>query len=150
METLWQDPLWWHWMAFGLLLIAAEIVVPSFVVIWFGIAAVIVSVLDYLFATTFTTELFLWTLLSVALLFFWFRIYKPSTLTKRGQADDDMGVMGVVTEEVEAFKRGRAKFETPVLGSSEWSVTADETIHVGEKVIAVKAVGNMLKVKKAY
>ncbi len=144
------DPLWWHWMAFGLILIAAEIVVPSFVVIWFGIAAVVVSLMDWLLQTSFTTELFVWILLSVALLFWWFKIYHPATKTKRGQADDDMGITGVITEKVEAFKRGQAKFELPVLGSSEWSVTADETIQKGEKVIAVKAVGNMIKVKKAY
>lgn len=145
-----SDPLWWHWMAFGLILIAAEIVVPSFVVIWFGIAAVIVSLMDWGFHTSFSTELFVWILLSVALLWWWFKIYHPATHTKRGQADDDMGVMGIVTEEIEAFKRGRAKFELPVLGSSEWTVTADETIPAGEKVVAVKALGNMLKVKKAY
>ncbi len=150
MQSLISDPLWWHWMAFGLILIAAEIVVPSFVVIWFGIAAVAVSLMDWLLETPFLTELFVWIVLSVLLLVWWFRIYRPATHTRRGQADDDMGVMGIVTETIEAFERGRVKFELPVLGSSEWTATADETIPKGEKVVALKALGNMIKVKKAY
>ena len=150
MQSFISDPLWWHWMAFGLILIAAEIVVPSFVVIWFGIAAIVVSLIDWLFKTAVLTELFAWILLSVLLLVWWFRIYRPVTLTKRGQASDDMGVTGIVTETIEAFDRGRVKFELPVLGSSEWTATADETIPQGEKVVALKALGNMIKVKKAY
>ena len=150
MHTLFTDPLWWHWMAFGLLLIAAEIVVPSFVVIWFGIAAVVVALIDLFFSTTFSTELFWWILFSVLFLYIWFKQYKPRTLTKSGQADENMGVKGVVTEEIVPFGRGRAKFEIPVLGSSEWVVTADEKITAGEEVVSVEALGNMLKVKKVH
>ena len=29
---------WWHWAVGGIVLIVAELVVPSFVLIWFGLA----------------------------------------------------------------------------------------------------------------
>lgn len=28
--------LWWHWLFFGLILISAELFIPSFTIIWFG------------------------------------------------------------------------------------------------------------------
>ena len=37
--------LWWHWLAFGLVLVGAELVVPSFTIVWFGLAACLVGVL---------------------------------------------------------------------------------------------------------
>ncbi len=149
MQPLFTDPLWWHWVVFGLILIAAEIVVPSFVVIWFGLAALVVGAVEWLFNPSFTAELFWWIVLSILFLLLWFKVFRPADLTKRGQADDDMGTPGVVTKTVTPFAKGRAKFEVPVLGSSEWVVTANEKIEAGEPVVAVRAVGNMLKVRKA-
>ncbi len=150
MHAILPDPLWWHWMAFGLILVAAEIVVPSFVIIWFGVAAIVVSLIDWLVNPSLDMELLLWIVLSILFTLLWFKLFRPANLTKRGQADDDMGTMGVLTETVTPFEKGRAKFEVPILGSSEWVVTADETIEKGTQVIAVKALGNMLKVKKSY
>jgi len=148
METLFTTPLWWHWMAFGLILVAAEIVVPSFVIIWFGLAAIVVAVLEWVFSIHFATQLFWWIVLSVLFLYIWLKKYKPKKKTTKGESHEDMGTEGIVTEAVEPFGRGRARFEAPVLGSSEWVVTADEKIEVGEKVICTEAMGNMLKVKR--
>ncbi len=150
MHALLTDPLWWHWISFGLILVAAEIVVPSFVIIWFGVAAIVIGFIDWLINPSFSVELFWWIVLSLLFLVLWFKYFRPDNFTKRGQADDDMGTAGIVTATVEPFKKGRAKFEVPILGSSEWVVTADDRIEKGEKIIAVKALGNMLKVKKAY
>ena len=148
MSTLLTDPLWWHWMAFGFILIVAEIVVPSFIVIWFGVAAVVVSLIDLILKTTFTTEIFWWIVLSSFFLYLWFKKFKPKTVTTSGQANEDMHTKGIITESVEPYGRGRAKFEVPILGSSEWVVTADEKLDVGDTIISIETLGNMLKVKK--
>ncbi len=148
MDILFSDPLWWQWMAFGFILVVAEIIVPSFVVIWFGIAAIAVSVIDWMFDTTFKTELFLWIFLSSFFVYLWFKKFKPKTLTKSGQADEDMNTKGVITQEVEPFGRGRAKFEVPILGSSDWVVTSDEKLETGTHIVSIEALGNMIKVKK--
>lgn len=39
----------WYWLALGILLIALEMLVPSFVVIWPGLAAVVMAVLVAIF-----------------------------------------------------------------------------------------------------
>ncbi len=149
MHEILTNPLWWHWMALGFILIAAEIIVPSFVIIWFGAAAVFVSIVDFIFNTDFSTEIFWWIVFTIFFEYMWFKKFKPKTLTKSGQADESIGTKGVAIEKIEPFGRGKARFETPVLGSSEWIVTSDESIKNGEEVVSVKALGNMIKVKKA-
>ena len=37
--------LYWHWIVLGIALMAIEILLPSFVALWFGAAAVVVGVL---------------------------------------------------------------------------------------------------------
>ena len=59
MEWLNANVLWWQWVVLGILFVAAEIVVPSLVIIWLGIAAIIVGVIDYLLAPEFSTQLYL-------------------------------------------------------------------------------------------
>ena len=40
------DILWWHWLVFGLVLIAGELVAPGgFYIIFFGVAAVVVGLM---------------------------------------------------------------------------------------------------------
>jgi membrane protein implicated in regulation of membrane protease activity len=31
--------LYWHWLVFGILLVIAEIFIPSFTIMWFGLGA---------------------------------------------------------------------------------------------------------------
>ena len=149
MHTLLIDPLWWHWMAFGLILVAAEIIVPSFVIIWFGLAAIVVALIDWIWHISLGMQLLWWILFSILFLYVWFKIYKPKTDTTVDQDNETVGVRGIVTEAIVPPGRGRVVFKTPVLGSSEWVATADETIKKGVSVVSVKTLGNMLKVKKA-
>lgn len=39
----------WYWFAFGVLLVAAEILVPAFILIWPGLAAICMAVIVWLF-----------------------------------------------------------------------------------------------------
>ena len=39
----------WHWFVLGTLLILSELILPAFAALWFGIAAVMVCILLWLF-----------------------------------------------------------------------------------------------------
>ena len=41
--------LYWYWLVFGMLLIIAELFIPSFTVFWFGLAAVMTALILWLF-----------------------------------------------------------------------------------------------------
>lgn len=46
---------WWHWLVLGLCLSMAELLVPAFFIVWFGIGAIGVGVV-LLFAPSFPCQ----------------------------------------------------------------------------------------------
>ena len=150
MEFLSQHILWWHWIVLGIALSAAEILIPSFIVIWFGMAALIVGVVDYLFGTDFATELFLWSILSLMLTFIywrWFKKHEPPLPI--GQSEGEYAdIPGVITEEI-GNGRYRARFDLPVLGDREWIVETEnhEALKKGDAITVTRVYGQIIKVK---
>jgi len=148
MDFLYHGLLWWHWIAFGLLLVVAEIFIPLFVVIWFGLGAIVVGIVVFLLETTFFTNLGLWIVLSLAFLFFWWFVLRDKSLDKSGLAEYRLDTLGTVTKEIKQHQKGKVHFDMPVLGSSDWHATSDELIGVGERVGIVEVNGQLIKVKK--
>ena len=35
---------WWHWVVGGIVLILAELAIPSFFIVWFGLGALLVAI----------------------------------------------------------------------------------------------------------
>ena len=149
-DFLLNHTLWWYWVVFGLVLIVSEIIMPLFVIIWFGLSAIIVGFIDLLFDTSFSTELTLWMLLSVVLLFVWFSFFKDKRITHSGQSDFKLETKGIVTKEIRLGERGKVRFEAPVLGSSLWHASADTTLEEGTVVQIEEVNGQLLKVKKIH
>ena len=147
-ETLLTQTLWWHWIVFGLVLIVAEIVMPLFVIIWFGLSALIVGIADLAFETSFMSELSLWMILSPLLLFIWFRFLKDKSSTPSGQSDFKLDAKAIVIETIPHGERGKVRFEAPVLGSSEWHATSDANLEKGTVVRIEDINGQLIKVKK--
>jgi membrane protein implicated in regulation of membrane protease activity len=139
---------WWHWVIFGLVLVVSEIIVPLFVVIWFGIAAIIVGLIDLIIFLTLTTKISLWLLISIVLLTLWFKYFKKERTDPSGQPEFGLDSKGVVTKEITPTKRGEVVFEKPVLGSSTWQASSDEVIREGERVKIVEVLGQLLRVRK--
>ena len=151
MEFLTQHILWWHWIVLGIVLVAAEIVIPSFIVIWFGIAALAVGAVDYLWETTFTEELFLWTGLSIVLLALYFLFFKRrETVPTVGQSEGEYAnIPGVITEDLDEG-RYRARFDLPVLGDRVWIVESSggRRFREGDRIKVDRVYGQIIKVSK--
>lgn len=143
---------WWHWAVAGIVLILAELAVPSFFLIWFGIAGLVMAgVLLVTPDLSFTAQLALWTALSLVMVALWFRVFKPGFhKTRIGTADGEVvGEVGLLVGAVAPFKRGKVRFQRPVLGSDEWVCLAETAIAAGERVRVVAVEGSFLKVVKA-
>ncbi len=147
MEFL-QNLEWWHWIAFGLVLAVSEIVVPLFVVIWFGLGAIVVGFIKYIFDTTLLTNLAVWITLSVVMLTIWFKFFRDKKIDKSGQANYRLDTRGIVTKAIKHGYKGKVHFDTPVLGSSDWHATSSEDIEVGKKVKIIEVSGQLIKVKE--
>ncbi|WP_456392899.1 NfeD family protein [Nitratifractor sp.] len=148
MEWMDAQVLWWHWVVLGILLAAAEIVVPSLIIIWFGIAAVLIGLLDFFCGCTFATELYLWAGLSVVLLAAWFGYFRRTWRSSVGQAEGEHAhIPGRITEVLDS-RRYRAEFDLPVLGDRRWVVESKEPLSVGDEIEVARVYGQIVKVRK--
>jgi len=142
---------WWHWAVGGLTLIVAELVVPSFVLIWFGVGALAVALLLALTTIGLTAQLAIWLVISLALVAAWFKVFKPNMhKTKVGMADAGVvGEIGVLVRDVAPFAKGQVRFQKPLLGDDVWDCIADEAIRNGERVRVLEVEGSFLKAGRA-
>ncbi len=147
-----MQPEWWHWIVGGIVLTLAELAIPAFFVIWFGLGALLVG-LALLLAPGLspTTQLALWTVASLAMVALWFRVFRRSRGDSRiGQAAGEaIGEIGLLATPVAPFARGRVRFQKPLLGAEEWACLADRELPAGERVRVVAVEGSFLKIEKA-
>lgn len=139
---------WWHWAVGGIVLIVAELAVPSFVLIWFGLGALVVALALGVAGIGLTAQLALWLVVSLALVAGWFKIFKPSMhKTKIGMADANVvGEIGVLVRNVAPYEKGEVRFQKPILGDDVWACVADEAISSGARVRVQSVEGSFLKV----
>lgn len=142
---------WWHWIVLGFGLVLAELALPAFFVIWFGLGALLVGLLLLgLPGLGLTAQLALWIVASLAMVAGWFRVFrKGEHKTRIGQSDGDtIGEVGLMARAAAPFERGRVRFQKPLLGSEEWECVVDDAIAAGERVRVVSVEGSFLKVRK--
>jgi inner membrane protein len=147
-----MQPEWWHWAVGGIILILAELAVPAFVLIWFGLGALLVAVFTAVApGTGLTAQLALWLVASVVLVVLWFKVFKPGSFkTRVGMADANViGEAGLLARDVAPFEKGEVRFQKPLLGTDTWPCIADEAIKAGERVKVVSVEGSFLKVAKS-
>ena len=140
----------WHWFVLGILLILSELVLPAFAALWFGIAAIIVSILVWLFPSmSFTLQMIFWIILSVACTLFWFKYIKPLSIdrTKAGLSREaTIGQTGMVIRNLE-HDMVKVRFQMPLLGSDEWDCRTLEPVNIGDRVRVTDILGNQLVVQ---
>jgi len=144
--------LYWYWLVFGMVLIIAELFIPSFTIFWFGLGAVLVAgVLLVLPDLAISWQLFFWAIASSILTFLWFKLLKPlmADRTKAGISREAIiGESGQVIRIPAQEKRGIARFTTPLLGADEWPFICEKDLAIGDRVIVKDISGNTLIVEK--
>jgi membrane protein implicated in regulation of membrane protease activity len=142
---------WWAWIVGGIGLILAELVIPSFFVVWFGLGALLVGLLALLMpGLSLTAQLAIWTAASLVMVMLWFKVFKPGFHKTRigTAAGEAIGEIGLLVSAVAPFERGKVRFQRPVLGSEEWVCMADTPIAAGERVKVIAVEGSFLRVSK--
>ena len=146
-----MQPEWWHWAIAGIVLILSELAVPAFVLVWFGLGALLVAlVVALLPRVPLTAQLSVWLVLSLALVWLWFRIFRRGFhKTRIGMSDDYViGEIGLLTHGVAPFEKGQVRFQKPILGSETWDCIADEALAAGTRVRVLGVEGSLFKVGK--
>lgn len=148
LEWLNTEVAYWHWMVFGLALALLEIMLFSFVALWFGLSAFVVGLLLWVVPLSFTMQLTIWIILSICIIFSWFKWVSPLLKNKSfsGMAKESMvGQTGTVIENNSAHEgRGTLRFSAPILGADEWQFICTDAVDVGSRVIVREFSGNTL------
>lgn len=136
----------WFWLTLGGLLLAAEMLGTSGYLLWSGLAAVAVALIEWLFPISWTSQGVLFavmTLLSVFLWYRWMRYRESSqvanTLNQRGNQ-----LMGMQLTLDNALKNGLGHVR---IGDSSWRVQADSDLPAGTPVIVTGVVGITLMIQ---
>ena len=141
----------WHWFVLGILLILSELILPAFAAIWFGIAAVVVSILYWLFPSmSFTIQLVCWIVLSIGCTVVWFKLIKPLSIDKTQAGlsrEATIGQVGMVIQTGMNHDQIRVRFPMPLLGSDEWNCRTLTPVQVGDRVRVTDILGNDLVVQ---
>ncbi|WP_033073960.1 NfeD family protein [Sphingopyxis sp. MWB1] len=137
----------WLWLSLGVLLVAIEILVPGFFLIWLGTAAIITGALVWVLPLAIPAQLGLFAVLSFIVLYgarHWLRDnpINSSDPHLNQRAGRLVGEILTVTKAIEDG-RGRAK-----VGDGEWPVCGPDAA-AGSKVRVVTADGGVLGVEPA-
>ncbi len=144
--------LYWHWLLLGVVLVVLEIFLTSFVVLWFGIGALVVGL--FLWAAPglpFAAQLLIWLIASTAMAVVWFRCFKPrmTDRTRAGIAREALiGESGQVIRVPAEGGRGLVRFSVPLLGSDEWEFICADAVAPGDRVVIRDFSGNTLVVAR--
>ena len=141
---------WWIWLVFGIALTLLELVLPTFFILWFGIGAVLVSLISLAApGLQLDMQVLLWVLLSSVTTALWFKLFRRKQPDVRWTADSVLGEVGLLTAGVSEFQKGRVRFQKPILGNEEWTCIADSEIAAGERVRLTAIEGNTARVIRA-
>jgi len=145
------EPIW-LWGILGLMLVAMEMMNETFYILWFGIAALIVSVCLYFFPELHAGWQFLiFAIFSLGSLAIWKIYYRkaPDLDLKVGQSQgDEVGRIGTIVEAVNRKQNGRIQFAQGVMGSKEWTAISEEELEIGSEAEITAVVGNAMTVKR--
>ncbi len=147
LELLNNNLLWWHWVVAGLILLAAEMMTGTFLLLGLGVAAIAVGMIDLLADVSFTVELLLWLIFSLTVLVVWFKWFRTRPVSRSGQSNYRLDTPGTVLEPISPHQRGKVRFDTPVLGNSTWHATARRPIPAGTRVRIVQVTGQLIEVE---
>lgn len=141
------------WLIMGVMLLVLEMALPGFVLFFFGLGALITSLVTYLFPISISWQLALFIAASLVSLFslrnvIQRRFFKQPTGEEEDEVDEDVvlavpGERGVVFMTIVPPGEGRIKY-----AGTFWRATADERIDEGEIISVVSQDGLVIHVEK--
>ncbi len=138
------------WLIIGVILLFLELVLPGFVLFFFGVGALVTSLVAYLFELNLSWQLALFIIASLASLFSLRNVIQSKFLQSSPEDEEDEDVVlvnpgerGVVVDKICPPAEGRIKYS-----GTFWRATADEKINEGEIISVVSQKGLVIQVEK--
>lgn len=139
------------WLAVGIIIMAMEIIVPGFVIFWFGLGGVLTALCVYIGLLGSADAQ--WIFFFISSLFFlglWFGFFRKKF--SRGGADDSRDptlvmLRGVCTKSIKPGIPGEVDLFDKYMGLKTWQAESAEDIREGTEVTVIEARGIKLVVK---
>ncbi len=137
----------WHWLAFGLCLLAVEILGTAGYFLWLGLSAIVVSVIVMFLPISWQLQWISFASISLVTTWLWWR-----KQLSNDQLDDAhrqlnqkekqlIGKTSVVEQDVDG---GQFRLS---LGDTTWTAESDQPLKAGTRVVVVDVDGIVIKVK---
>lgn len=137
--------LWWHWLAFALVLLVVEMIAPGVFFLWFGVAAALVSLVVLVFEPSLAAQGVIFAVTAVVAAIYGRRLQKQwleknvdNGLNNRGQH-----LIGRKVQLVKELKLGDGAVK---LDDTIWRCTGPD-LPAGSVVEIVAVEGNTVKVR---
>jgi membrane protein implicated in regulation of membrane protease activity len=137
----------WFWLSLGLLLGVAEMVAPGFFLMWLGLAALIVGILDYFLPITLAYQVAMFATLSVITVFAGKKFLQENPIESDDANLNDRGarMTGEIVIVVEPITNGHGRVK---VGDSVWNARGMDA-DMGASVRVIGADGAVLLVEMA-
>ena len=135
----------WFWLSLGLLLGVAEMVAPGFFLMWLGLAALIVGILDYFLPITLAYQVAMFATLSVITVFAGKKFLQENPIESDDANLNDRGarMTGEIVIVVEPITNGHGRVK---VGDSVWTARGMDA-DIGTSVRVIGADGAVLLVE---
>jgi membrane protein implicated in regulation of membrane protease activity len=118
-------------LSVGILIVG--LIKPKWLLFWMD-----VGVLLLIYPFSFTLQLLIWVVLSMIIVFSWFKWVSPHLKNKTFSEMSREGMIGQVGSVIEYNSvhegRGTLRFPAPILGNDEWQFICTDTVDVGDRV----------------
>lgn len=135
----------WFWLSLGLILGVAEMIAPGFFLMWLGLAAIIVGLLDYFVPITLAYQVALFAILSVLTVFAGKKFLTDNPIESSDPKLNDRGarLTGEIVTVVEPISNGHGRVK---VGDTEWTARGADA-STGARVRVIGSDGAVLLVE---
>lgn len=135
----------WFWLSLGLILGVAEMVAPGFFLMWLGLAALIVGILDYFLPITLAYQVAMFATLSVLTVFAGKKFLQKNPIESDDANLNDRGarMTGEIVTVVEPIANGHGRVK---VGDSVWNARGMDAA-MGASVRVIGSDGAVLLVE---
>lgn len=116
----------WSWIAIAAVLMAAEILVPGYFLIWLGAAAALTGIIFIILPGAWQLQLLVFAVLSLLCLFGWVKVMKSTNGTTSDKPDLNRRLEAMIGKEFvleEPIQAGRGRVR---IADSVWLVTGPD------------------------
>lgn len=136
----------WFWLTLGGLLLAAEMLGTSGYLLWSGLAAVIVGLIEWFVPVSWTAQGSLFAAMTLICVFLWYRWMRHREVRQRPNALNQRGnqMIGLQLTLDTALHNHTGHVR---IGDSSWRVEADQDLPAGTPVVVIGIEGITLRIQ---